>query len=97
MEDALAEYRRAVKLETNLALPEMNLSKALKSDGDFEGAIAECRQALRLHPDDPSVLADVGHELDDEKRFVEALTESNPAPGFTLGASWSPVRSWKNP
>jgi hypothetical protein len=54
----------------------MNLGQARKSNADFEGAVAECRQVVRSHPDDPSVLANVGNELYDEKQFVATLTES---------------------
>ena len=51
LDEAIAEYRKAIRLKPDLAEAHHNLGIALASQGKLDEAIAEYRKAIRLKPD----------------------------------------------
>jgi tetratricopeptide (TPR) repeat protein len=58
VDEAVAEYRKVIRLRPELAVAHYNLGLALKTRGDRDEAIVALEEALRLKPDLPS-----GHAL----------------------------------
>ena len=52
---ALEHLRAAVRLKPGFAPARNNLAWVLESTGDFQGAEAECRQAMALAQGDPII------------------------------------------
>ncbi len=50
LEEAVAEFRTAIRLEPDDAWPHYNLGCALKAQGKRDEAVAEWWEAIRLHP-----------------------------------------------
>jgi Flp pilus assembly protein TadD len=71
--DAVALYRRAIRVEPGYALAHRNLAFALEELGDVEGAVREHRIAIRLNPRDPGWLNDLGLLLVSLGREEEAI------------------------
>ena len=70
--EAAAAYRRSLQLNPNDGTCHANLCSVLRKVGDVDGAIAECRQAVRLMPESSAVLTNLGLLLSDKKQFDEA-------------------------
>ena len=51
MDEAIAEYRQAIRIKPDDAEAHSNLGVALQVKGQLDEAIAECREAIRLKPD----------------------------------------------
>ena len=51
LDEAIAEYRTAIRLKPDYAEAHNNLGAALGAQGKTEEAIAECRTAIRIKPD----------------------------------------------
>ena len=51
LEEAIAEYRTAIRLKPDYADAHTNLGAALNDQGKFAEAIPELREAIRLKPD----------------------------------------------
>jgi tetratricopeptide (TPR) repeat protein len=52
----------------------MNFGNALRDKGDADGAVAAFREAVRLKPDDPEMLFNLGFSLCDKGQLAQALT-----------------------
>ena len=50
LDEAIADYREAIRLKPDYLEAHSNLGVALASQGKPEEAIAECREAIRLKP-----------------------------------------------
>ncbi len=50
LDDAIAEYRKAIELDPNVAGTHNNLGLALAAKGQYDDAIAEYRIAIDLDP-----------------------------------------------
>ena len=50
-DEAIAEYREAIRLKPDFAEAHNNLGNALQAKGKLDEAIAEYREAIRLKPD----------------------------------------------
>src|SRR5947207_1507019 len=50
VEEAIAEYREAIRLDNDYALAHLNLGRALGSQGRLNEAIASFKEAIRLTP-----------------------------------------------
>ncbi|MGO9923883.1 MAG: tetratricopeptide repeat protein [Isosphaeraceae bacterium] len=51
LEEAIAEYRTAIRLQPDLALAHNNLGNALAGQGKLDEAVAASREAIRIKPD----------------------------------------------
>ena len=70
---AVADYRRAISLNPNLAEAHHNLGAELTHVGLHEQAIEEFRAALRLDPQNDGAKYRLGRALWQSQRFAEAL------------------------
>jgi tetratricopeptide (TPR) repeat protein len=59
-EEAISEYRIAIKLDPNAAPPHNGLGNALSDQGKLDEAIAEYRTAARLDPKSPELRYNLG-------------------------------------
>jgi TolB-like protein/DNA-binding winged helix-turn-helix (wHTH) protein/Flp pilus assembly protein TadD len=71
--DAVADYRRAIDLNPNLADAHQNLGAELTHAGLHEKAIEEFRATLRLDPQNEGAKYRLGRALWQSQRFAEAL------------------------
>ena len=53
MDEAIVEYREALRINPSFALVRYNLGEALRQQGDRTGAAREFRDFLRLPPSSP--------------------------------------------
>jgi tetratricopeptide (TPR) repeat protein len=81
-EEAMEEYRLAVKANEDFAEAYCNLGLALFYQGRFEDAIAEFLNALRIHPDFAMAHANLGLAFLNNKLADEAISEFNLALGL---------------
>lgn len=73
LDEAIAEYRRALKLQPDFARANLHLGLALRQQGDWAGA-ADCfRKALARIPELAEAQAGLGHCLMQLGRMEEAL------------------------
>jgi TolB-like protein/DNA-binding winged helix-turn-helix (wHTH) protein len=70
---AVADYRRAISLNPNLAAAHHNLGAELTHAGLHEQAIKEFRATLRLDPQNDGAKYRLGRALWQSQRFAEAL------------------------
>jgi Flp pilus assembly protein TadD len=70
--EAAVAYRKSLQINPNDGTCHANLCSVLRKVGDLDGAIAECRQAVRLMPESAVVLTNLGLLLSDKKQFDEA-------------------------
>ena len=87
-EDAVASYRRAIKLKSDLAGIHYNLGLALMDIRQFSEAAASFRRALTLEPDNAEAHSDLGNALKDLGQLNEAVASYLRAlkinPGYTI-------------
>jgi tetratricopeptide (TPR) repeat protein len=50
---AIAKYREALAIDSQLAIAWNALSMALRQQGDIDGAVAAAKKLIELEPDDP--------------------------------------------
>jgi tetratricopeptide (TPR) repeat protein len=72
LDEAIAEYREAIRLRPEYPLAHYNLGNALRDQGKHTEAEAEYREAIRLRPEDPDAHMNLGCALRDQGRFAEA-------------------------
>jgi tetratricopeptide (TPR) repeat protein len=70
--EAAAAYRKSLQLNRNDGACHANLCSVLRRLGDLPGAIAECRQAVRLMPKSATALTVLGLLLADSKQLDAA-------------------------
>ncbi|WP_446743832.1 tetratricopeptide repeat protein [Silvibacterium acidisoli] len=73
LDDAVAWLSKAAANEKTAASAHFYLGRALKEQGKFQAALAELRQADRLHPDRPEVLAEMGEIYFSMKQYSDAI------------------------
>ena len=80
LDEAVAEYRKAVEIKPDVASVQSNLGNALGAEGKFSEAIEACEAALRIRPDYAEAhnnlgcaLASIGRTEEAIKQFSEAL------------------------
>jgi len=78
-EEAMAEYREALRINPDYVNAHNNLGLALAQQGQTEEAIAEYRQALRINPDFPEPHNNLGDALAEQGRTEEAIDEYREA------------------
>ena len=75
LEEAIAEYRTAIRIQPDFALAHNNLGSALDRKGKRDEAIAEHRTAIRLQPDFALAHNNLGSALDRQGKREEAIAE----------------------
>jgi tetratricopeptide (TPR) repeat protein/serine/threonine protein kinase len=78
-DEALAEYREAVRIKPDYAEARLALGNALKDTGRTDDALAEYRAVLRLRPDHAEAHYDLGSTLRTQGRLDDALAELRQA------------------
>ncbi len=91
--DAIAEYKKAVALDSGLVLALNNLGNALFDKHQMDEAMAEYYKAIALNPDDAVAHNNLGRALVADKiRLIEAIAEFRKAiqlkPEYAL-AHWN--------
>jgi len=90
-EDAIKEFRAALRVEPDRAAPHANLGMAYYFNGDSVSAIPEFREALRLEHDRVDALHGLGLALYDRGDFAGAISafrsssQHHPAAYYNLG------------
>jgi protein O-GlcNAc transferase len=79
LDDALASYRRAIKLQPRHALAHNNMGGAFQHQGRLDAAIACYRQALALKPDFPEAFNNLGGALQLQGRLDESIDQYHSA------------------
>jgi Flp pilus assembly protein TadD len=79
LDEAIAEYREAIRLNQNWAEPHENLGHALRLKGQLDEAIAEYRETIRLKKSFAGSHNGLGNALHDKGRWDEAIAEYREA------------------
>jgi tetratricopeptide (TPR) repeat protein len=79
LDEAVAEYREAIRLKPDDADAHSNLGWALQKQGKLAEAVAEYREAIRLTPDDAGAHIRLGVALQAKGLLDQAITEFNEA------------------
>ncbi len=79
LNDAIAEYREAIRIDPTLAYVRRNLGNVLMLKGEIENAIVEYREAARLDPKDRDVRVEAAFRLYHRGRLDLAITELHEA------------------
>ena len=112
LEDAIADYDKAIELAPNAPDPYLNRGAALEGLGQWEAAILDYNQLLRLDPKDPSAYNNRGNAktglgqwqaaISDYDKAIElaptfALAQINRALGlYQVGQTQEAIRSMRN-
>jgi tetratricopeptide (TPR) repeat protein len=79
LDEAVAEFREAIRLKADDPLAHYNLGTALKKRGLLEEAVAELREAILLNPDLANAHDNLGNALRDRGLLDEAVAEYREA------------------
>ena len=79
LDDAIAQYEKALRLNPDLAETHTNLGNALKDEGRTKEAITQYEAALRLQPDLAVAHNNLGSALSAEGRTKEAVVQYEAA------------------
>jgi protein O-GlcNAc transferase len=73
LDEAIAEYRRAIAIKPDLAEAHYNLGNALKDQGKRDEAIAAYRRTIAIKPNLAETHYNLGNALHDQGKLEEAL------------------------
>jgi tetratricopeptide (TPR) repeat protein len=79
LEEAIAEYREAIRLKEDYAVAHVNLGNALKVKGRIWEAMAAYREAIRLEKDSSEAHNNLGNALKQNGLLDEAIAEYREA------------------
>ncbi len=79
LNEAIPEYREAIRLKEDYAEAHVQLGDALAGKGRLDEAIAEYRAAVRIKKDFPEAHDNLGRALLDQGRLEEAIPELREA------------------
>jgi serine/threonine-protein kinase len=79
LEEAISEYRTAIRLKPDDARAHCNLGVARKHQGQLDVATAEFRAAIRLQPDLWEAHGELGLVLRAQENYAEAIAELRKA------------------
>jgi tetratricopeptide (TPR) repeat protein len=79
LDEAIAEYRKAIELDPKFAITHNNLGKALAAQGKFDEALAEHRKAIELDSKYADAYVNLGGGLRELKKLDEAIAEYRKA------------------
>ena len=82
VDEAMAEFRAATRINPDHAIGHANLGLALKLQGKLEEAIAEFRAAIRINPHDADAHFHLGDALNGQGKLEEAIAEFRAAIRF---------------
>src|SRR5207247_2641123 len=74
-DEAIAEYRQAIRLKKDYAIAHYNLGNALRDKGQLDQAIAEFLKAIRLKDDYAEPHCNIGHVLARQGKLRQAVEE----------------------
>lgn len=77
LEDAAAEFRKAVALKPNSVAAHLNLGTTLVQTNDLDGAVAEFKTVLRLDSENANARYNLAFVLDRQNKHAEAIAELN--------------------
>jgi tetratricopeptide (TPR) repeat protein len=78
-DDAMAEYREAIRLQPRFGLPHTSLGIVLNAEGKSEEAVTECQKGIDLDPKSPSAHAGFCYVLGVMHKSEAAKTECDTA------------------
>jgi tetratricopeptide (TPR) repeat protein/RsiW-degrading membrane proteinase PrsW (M82 family) len=78
-DEAIAEYRTAIRLDPTHARAHRNLGEILKQQGMFDDAIVELREAVRLESDDAETHRLLGDVHLEQRAFDDSIAEYREA------------------
>ena len=93
IDEAIAQYQKALKIRPDYALAHNNLGNLLANRGQFEAAIDEYQKALKTRPGDIKAHYNLALVLADHGRPVEAIEHFQTALGLATAANNS---AWLN-
>ncbi len=93
-EEAIPDYRRALRLNPGFAAAHFNLGNATAALGRMPEAIGCYRDALRLRPNYAAAHANLGAVLAQTGRLDDAIAELEEAIRIDPGYVPTPMRSW---
>jgi tetratricopeptide (TPR) repeat protein len=79
LNEAVAEWRAAIRINPDDTEARNNLGNALRDEGKLDEAVAEYREAIRLKPDHPGVRYNLGNVLRNQGKLDEAVAEYREA------------------
>jgi tetratricopeptide (TPR) repeat protein len=79
LDEAIAQFRDALRLKPDDPTARIELGTALKNNGQLDQAIAEYREALRVKPDDALAHYNLAIALRAQGRLEEAIAECREA------------------
>ncbi len=74
LDDALAHYRQALKIDPMTADNHVNLAAVLKEQGRLDEAISQCKTALEIDPHNARAYNNLGAALEAQGRLVAAMS-----------------------
>lgn len=87
LDDAVAEFRRALAIQPDFAEARNNLGLTLLAEGDTEGAVAEFRRALKTDPRYAGALNSLGVAFLEMSRWDDAVAEYHALLALNPGIS----------
>ena len=82
MDEAISEWRKAIKLDPNDAGAHNSLGTALAAKGKVDEAISEFRKAIELDPKNALAHGNLGLGLLQQGRFAQAEASTRRARGL---------------
>ncbi|MGH7514341.1 MAG: tetratricopeptide repeat protein [Gemmatimonadales bacterium] len=84
IEDAIAEFVRALELDPKMQVAQSNLDIAYRESGHYDRRITELRERVRRHPEDRDARWELGRALAALGRHADAIAE------FQALLAWQP-------
>jgi tetratricopeptide (TPR) repeat protein len=88
LEDAVAEYRTAIRLNRDVDWFHNNLALALQDQGKLDEAITEYRAAIRIWPDSATAHGNLAVALQAQGKVEEAVAEGRTAVRLRPDGVW---------
>jgi serine/threonine-protein kinase len=89
LDEAEAEYRKAIDLDPKHAAAHYNLGHALCKQGKLDQAITECRKAIDLDPKDADAHCILGNVRSAQGKLDEAVAEYHKAIALDPNNAWA--------
>ena len=93
LDEAIAQYRRALEIKPDYAEARNNLGNALVASGRLDEAIEQYRQALAINPDYIGARQNLDFALTDRNLIVQAIG-AQKRPSQPVATTWTPSPPW---